>query len=177
MSPGRLRVAVQNPLARRFGGYGAGSLVAAACGELGFIVTYGWAQAGTTWATAVGFVCAAVPNYILNRKWAWSDRRGRSRRAEIALYLLVVAVTFAASALVTHWVAALAVFRLAQPGLADGAGGRLVPRRVGRVLRPQVRTVRNGGLRPGPDPHLRCCRAAGLEAHQLVSTTRPNRYP
>ena len=107
MSPGRLRAAVQNPLARRFGGYGAGSLVAAACGELGFIVTYGWAQAGTTWATAVGFVCAAVPNYILNRKWAWSDRRGRSRRAEIALYLLVVAVTFAASALVTHWVAAL----------------------------------------------------------------------
>jgi putative flippase GtrA len=109
VSRGRLRAAVRNPLARRFGGYGAGSLVAAASGELGFILTYGWAQAGTTWATAVGFICAAVPNYILNRRWAWSDRRGRSRRAEVSLYLLVVAVTFAASAVVTHWTSTAAV--------------------------------------------------------------------
>ena len=92
MSPGRLRAAVRHPLARRFGGYGAGSLVAAACGELGFVVTYGWAQRRDHVGHGGRIRRArAVPNYILNRRWAWSDRRGRSRRAEITLYLLVVA--------------------------------------------------------------------------------------
>jgi putative flippase GtrA len=74
-------------------------------GELAFILVFGWAHAGTTWATAAGFVCAAVPNYILNRRWAWPDRRGRSRRAEVGLYLAVITASFTVSALVTHWAA------------------------------------------------------------------------
>jgi putative flippase GtrA len=100
---GRLRAAARHPLARRLTGYSAGSVIAAVTGELAFVATYGWAHAGTTWATAAGFVAAAVPNYVLNRRWAWSDRRGRDRRAEVSLYLVVVLTSFAASAVATHW--------------------------------------------------------------------------
>jgi putative flippase GtrA len=104
-----LRAAVRHPLARRLTGYSAGSVVAATTGELAFVLTYGWLHAGTTWASAAGFVGAAVPNYILNRRWAWSDRRGRSRRAEIILYAVVAMSSFAAAALTTHWAEAGAV--------------------------------------------------------------------
>jgi putative flippase GtrA len=100
---GRLRAATRHPLARRLTGYSAGSVIAAAVGELAFVATFGWAHVGTTWATAAGFVAAAGPNYVLNRRWAWSDRGGRSRRAEVSLYLVVVMTSFAASAVATHW--------------------------------------------------------------------------
>jgi putative flippase GtrA len=99
----------RRPLIRRLTGYSAGSLVAAATGELAFVATFGWAHAGTTWATAAGFVAAAVPNYVLNRRWAWPDRRGRDRRTEVSLYLVVVSVSFMASVVATHWAEAGAV--------------------------------------------------------------------
>jgi putative flippase GtrA len=90
-------------LLRRLTGYGASSLVAGPLGELAFAATYGWGHAGTTWASAAGFVVAAGPNYLLNRRWAWSDRRGRTRRSEAALYLAVALASFGAAALGTHW--------------------------------------------------------------------------
>lgn len=90
-------------LLHRLTGYGASSLIAAPLGEAAFAATYGWAHAGTTWASAAGFVVAAGPNYLLNRRWAWSDRRGRTRRSEAGLYLAVALASFAAAALGTHW--------------------------------------------------------------------------
>lgn len=90
-------------LARRAAGYSAGSVIAAGTSELAFLVVLGWLHGGTTWASAAGFVGGAVPNYILNRRWAWSDRRGRDRRSEILLYALVALTTFVASAVATHW--------------------------------------------------------------------------
>ncbi|HUZ19681.1 MAG TPA: GtrA family protein [Acidimicrobiales bacterium] len=90
-------------LARRAAGYSAGSVIAAASSELAFVVVLGWLHGGTTWASAAGFVGGAIPNYILNRRWAWSDRRGRDRHSEILLYALVALSTFVASAVATHW--------------------------------------------------------------------------
>jgi putative flippase GtrA len=97
------------PLGRRIIGYSAGSIVAAVLGELAFIAAFGWLHAGTTWATLAGFVGGAVPNYFLNRRWAWPDRSGRSRRSEVVLYFVVIAISFVASAIVTHWAEAVAV--------------------------------------------------------------------
>jgi putative flippase GtrA len=86
----------------RFAGYGLGSVVAAATSELAFVAAYGWAHFGTAWASAAGFVGGAVPNYILNRRWAWPDRIGRSRRREIALYAAVALSSFGASVVATQ---------------------------------------------------------------------------
>jgi putative flippase GtrA len=95
------------PLARRIAGYGAGSIVAAATSELAFAATLYFGHTGTAAASAAGFVGGAIPNYFLNRRWAWTDRRGRSRRTEVLLYTVVAVASFVASVVVTgyveHW--------------------------------------------------------------------------
>jgi putative flippase GtrA len=98
----------KHPLLRRITGYSAGSVVAIVLSEAAFAATLGWGHAGTTVASAVGFIGGAVPNYILNRRWAWRDRRGRNRRTEVVLYMVVALATFLVSALVTHWAEAVA---------------------------------------------------------------------
>jgi putative flippase GtrA len=88
---------------RRITGYSAGSIVAVIISEAGFAAAYGWGHSGTTLASAAGFVGGAIPNYVLNRRWAWRDRRGRDRRSEIGLYMAVAVASFLVSALATHW--------------------------------------------------------------------------
>jgi putative flippase GtrA len=104
---GRLASLRRSPLVRRVTGYSAGSVIAAFTSELAFAGVYGWLHAGTTWSSLAGFVGGAVPNYILNRRWAWQDRRGRSRRQEIFLYAVVSVASFLVSIVVTsaaeHW--------------------------------------------------------------------------
>jgi putative flippase GtrA len=107
ITPGQ-REGFRIPLFRRVVGYSAGSVIAAVVGELAFVVAFGWLHTGTTWATLAGFVGGAVPNYILNRRWAWPDRNGRSRRTEVWLYCIVISISFVASALVTHWAESVA---------------------------------------------------------------------
>jgi putative flippase GtrA len=92
---------------QRIVGYSLGSVVAAVTSELAFLVAYGPGGAGPALASAAGFVGGAVPNYILNRRWAWADRRGRRRRTEVLLYAAVSLCSFGASVLATraaeHW--------------------------------------------------------------------------
>lgn len=97
------RTLLRHPLARRITGYSAGSVVAVVISEASFAAAYGWGHSGTTLASAAGFVGGAVPNYILNRRWAWRDRRGRNRRQEILLYMVVAVASFLVSAVATHW--------------------------------------------------------------------------
>ncbi len=92
----------RHPLLRRVTGYSAGSVVAIILSEAAFAAALGWGHTGTTVASAVGFIGGAVPNYILNRRWAWRDRRGRDRRTEVLLYMVVAFATFVVSAVVTH---------------------------------------------------------------------------
>lgn len=93
----------QHPVVRKVTGYSAGSVVAIVVSEAAFAATLGWAHTGTTIASAVGFAGGAIPNYILNRRWAWRDRRGRDRRSEVTLYMVVSLATFIVSAGVTHF--------------------------------------------------------------------------
>ena len=78
-----------------------GSVIATVCSEAAFALSYGSNLLGTTGASAVAFVAGAVPNYFLNRSWAW-QRHGRVRVwREVVLYALVSLLSFVASALVT----------------------------------------------------------------------------
>ena len=92
----------RHPIVRRVTGYSAGSIVALIVSEIAFASALGFAHTGTTVASAFGFVGGAVPNYFLNRRWAWNDRRGRDRRTELLLYGCVSLSSFFVSALVTH---------------------------------------------------------------------------
>ena len=96
-------IALSRPVVRRVVGYSAGSAIATVTSELAFLGTLGWLHAGTTWASAAGFVGGAIPNYVLNRRWVWSDRRGHERTTEVGLYMAVALSSFAASAVATHW--------------------------------------------------------------------------
>ena len=93
---------VRHPLVRRITGYSAGSVVAIILSEACFAAVLGPGHAGTTLASAAGFVGGAIPNYILNRRWAWRDRRGRARHSEVTLYMVVSLASFLVSAVVTH---------------------------------------------------------------------------
>jgi putative flippase GtrA len=89
------------PLIQRFAGYGLGSIIAAATSEMAFVIAYAFLHAGTVGASLAGFVGGAIPNYFLNRRWAWQDRRGRSRRSEVLLYAAVSIVSFVVSVIMT----------------------------------------------------------------------------
>lgn len=98
------RLLEAHPLLRRITGYSVGSVIAAVTSEAAFAAVYGWAHGGTTLASAAGFFGGAVPNYILNRRWAWrGDRRGRSLRSELSLYFAVSLASFVVSAVTTSW--------------------------------------------------------------------------
>jgi putative flippase GtrA len=72
--------------------YAAGSVVATVLSQIAFTVTYGLLDSSAAVASVVAFFVGAVPNYLLNKAWAWKDR-GETRRAEVLSYILVIAVT------------------------------------------------------------------------------------
>jgi putative flippase GtrA len=57
--------------------YGAGSVVALGCSELVLVGSYAVLGAGARTAAILAWLAGAIPNYILNRRWAWR-RSGRA---------------------------------------------------------------------------------------------------
>jgi putative flippase GtrA len=99
----RIKVARARRLDVRIVRYTVGSVVALAASEVAFVLCYGSHLLGTTAASAVAFLAGAIPNYVLNRSWAW-ERHGPVRVGrEVVLYAIVSLTSFAASALVTGW--------------------------------------------------------------------------
>ena len=93
--------------------YGAGSLVAMGCSEIVLVGSYGLLRTGPLTASVLAWFAGAVPNYVLNRRWAWrSDRAGSeggggggARRGvqgrKLALYWSITLVTAAAAVAAT----------------------------------------------------------------------------
>jgi len=104
----RISEAHANRLTVRFFRYSIGSVVAIVTSEATFILCYATGFLGTTAASTLAFVAGAIPNYVLNRSWAW-ERRGRPQLGrEVVLYALVSALSLVSAAVVTGWVSRIA---------------------------------------------------------------------
>jgi putative flippase GtrA len=86
----------------RLARYLAGSVVAGVVSVTTFALLYGaLAVAGPVTASVVAWVAGAVPNYHLNRRWAWG-RRGRSDvRREVLPYAATAAASVVLSSAAT----------------------------------------------------------------------------
>ena len=89
------------PRLLRWWRYTASSAVAAATSQLTFLLLYGSGLAGAPLASVLSVLAGVPPKFVLSRWWVW-ERRGAPRFLdEVVPYLAVVAVTGAASALLT----------------------------------------------------------------------------
>lgn len=80
--------------------YTGASVVAGVISEVVFVVTY-WFAAVPVVSSLLAFIAGAVPNYLLNRYWAW-QRRGRPDSArEVLPYAVIVVVTAVTAIFVT----------------------------------------------------------------------------
>ncbi len=88
-------------LSTRLTKYALGSVVAFVSGNIVFMAFY-VAGASTTACSVAGFVSAAIPNWILNRRWAW-QRQGRPPARQVIGYIGVSMVVLVTTSAVTGW--------------------------------------------------------------------------
>ncbi|HWC85588.1 MAG TPA: GtrA family protein [Solirubrobacteraceae bacterium] len=82
--------------------YALGSIVAAATSAIVFAILF-VLHVGTTTDSICAFVAGAIPNWILNRRWAWR-RRGRPEFGrEVLGYAATSIVSLVLTSLSTSW--------------------------------------------------------------------------
>ena len=89
------------PLLSKLLRYAGGSVVATVSSEVAFVVVYGVLHAPTVWASALGWLAGAIPNYWLNRRWTWQRTERASFRGEIVPYVAIIALTLLLATLAT----------------------------------------------------------------------------
>lgn len=90
------------PLGKRVTRYTVGSIVAAATSAVVFAVVY-VLGASTTTCSVIAFVAGAIPNWILNRRWAWKLRGRVSVAREVIAYVVISLLSLAATSVTTEW--------------------------------------------------------------------------
>ncbi len=90
------------PLGKRVTRYTVGSRVAAATSAIVFAVVY-VLGASTTTCSVIAFVAGAIPNWILNRRWAWKLRGRVSVAREVIAYVVISLLSLAATSVTTEW--------------------------------------------------------------------------
>jgi len=82
--------------------YFTGSVIATVCSEITFVVLYGAISVGTAWSSVLAWLAGAIPNFWLNRNWAW-QRTGRPNlRREVLPYAVIILTTLLLAMLLTH---------------------------------------------------------------------------
>lgn len=85
---------------RLWGRYTGASVVAGIISEVVFVAIY-WLTAVPLVASLLAFVAGAVPNYLMNRYWAWQRHGSPDRTRELFPYVVIVVATALAAILVT----------------------------------------------------------------------------
>jgi putative flippase GtrA len=88
-------------LSARFTKYALGSVIAFMASNVAFALVY-VAGATTTVCSVAGFVSGAIPNWVLNRRWAW-QRQGRPPARQIIGYIGVSIVVLVTTSAATGW--------------------------------------------------------------------------
>jgi putative flippase GtrA len=82
--------------------YTLGSIVAAATSAVVFALLYVFGV-GTTACSVCAFVAGAIPNWILNRRWAWKVQGRIAIGREVVAYVVVSVLTLLATSASTAW--------------------------------------------------------------------------
>ena len=97
----------ESALAGKMTRYAIGSVIALVTSIIVFAVMY-WLGVATTIDSIVAFLAGAIPNWILNRRWAWKVEGQvevlREVVAYIAISLIVLAASSWATGLTHDWV-------------------------------------------------------------------------
>ncbi|MBV8987812.1 MAG: GtrA family protein [Solirubrobacterales bacterium] len=96
---GRLRASA---LVRKITRYALGSVLALVTSIVTFALLY-VAGAGTTVCSVAAFVAGAVPNWILNRRWAWEISGRVAFLREVVGYVTVSVLALVAASAATGW--------------------------------------------------------------------------
>lgn len=105
--------------------YAIGSVIALGTSVVVFAFLYWVGVHNTTIDSIAAFVAGAVPNWILNRKWAWkmTDRVDVVR--EVVGYTIVSVLALVASSAGTGWMQGLVTHRSGLLYVAPGTGLRV----------------------------------------------------
>jgi putative flippase GtrA len=87
---------------RKLSTYFAGSVIAAGCSELALLLCYAVLQLPPALSAVIAWVCGAVPNYWLNRRWTWRRTGRADPRRELLPYVLIILGTLVLAAVVTR---------------------------------------------------------------------------
>ncbi len=79
----------------KFWRYSAGSIIAWLVSEATVFACSVWLDMGAGTAAVVGFIAGAIPNWVLNRRWAWQRRDRHGITKETVLYVVVTGASFA----------------------------------------------------------------------------------
>jgi putative flippase GtrA len=79
----------------KFWRYSAGSIIAWLVSEAAVFACSVWLDLGAGTAAVVGFIAGAIPNWVLNRRWAWQRRDRHGITKETVLYVVVTGASFA----------------------------------------------------------------------------------
>jgi putative flippase GtrA len=96
----------RTPFSAKMTKYALSSGIAFGLSNLTFAIGYalGW---GTTVPSVLAFFAAAIPNWIMNRRWAW-QQTGRAPKKQLISYASVSAVVLLVTAWstgrVNHWI-------------------------------------------------------------------------
>jgi putative flippase GtrA len=96
------RLITQSPLRARITRYTLGSIVAAGTSAIVFALLYVMGV-GTTACSIVAFIAGAIPNWILNRRWAWRVEGRIAIGREVVAYVIVSVLTLFITAETTAW--------------------------------------------------------------------------
>src|SRR5947209_16806429 len=86
----------RSALGGRITRYTLGSAIAATTSAVVFALLYVFG-AGTTVCSVAAFVAGAIPNWILNRRWAWKIQGRIAIGREVIAYVIVSVLTLLAT--------------------------------------------------------------------------------